>query len=165
MTVDEFWDVIESVHDASGGDMDKKCGLLKNKLTLLGEKDLTDYVHHFDSMDVKAYTWPLWGAAYVMLGGCSDDSFSDFRATLISYGKDVFEKALTNPDSLANLEIRDEEEICYEGFQYVQIDVAEEQYGDIAESTVAFPDDPIGEEWEEEQLESTYPLLAKKYEW
>lgn len=35
-------------------------------------------------------------------GGCSDDSFSDFRAGLIAQGRDWYQKAAASPDSLAD---------------------------------------------------------------
>ena len=42
----------------------------------------------------KAYTWDLFGAAYVM-AGCNDDyGFSEFLCWLISRGEQVFLKAL-----------------------------------------------------------------------
>jgi len=34
----------------------------------------------------KAYTWDLWGAAYLINGGCSDDGFEYFRRWLVSRG-------------------------------------------------------------------------------
>jgi hypothetical protein len=38
-----------------------------------------------------------------MNGGCSDDGFDYFRGWLISQGRTVFEAALENPDSLADV--------------------------------------------------------------
>ena len=47
----------------------------------------------------RAYTSDLWGAAYLINGGCSDDTFEYFRAALISLGREVYERALTDPES------------------------------------------------------------------
>ncbi|WP_051327415.1 DUF4240 domain-containing protein [Desulfatibacillum aliphaticivorans] len=163
MNKDEFWQIIEAVHDESDGNMDRKCELLKNRLLKLKDQDLRDFIRHFDSADAFAYTWPLWGAAYVMHGGCSDDSFSDFRATLISLGRKIYEAALADPESLANLDFEYDEDLCYEGFQYVKYDVAEEKLGDIPDRDIPFPDEPSGEEWDEENVDNLYPLLAAKY--
>ncbi|MFD6821443.1 DUF4240 domain-containing protein [Streptomyces sp. NPDC060085] len=41
-------------------------------------------------------------AAYLIGGGCSNDSFMDFRAGLIALGRDWYEKATADPDSLAD---------------------------------------------------------------
>jgi hypothetical protein len=163
MNKDDFWQIIDSVHGESNGDMDRKCELLKKRLDVLNEQDLRDFINHFDSADATAYTWPLWGAAYVMHGGCSDDSFSDFRATLISHGRKIYEAALDDPESLVALDFNDEEDICYEGFQYVKNDVAEEKLGEIPSRNTPFPDDPSGDEWDEENVNSLYPRLSTKY--
>jgi Protein of unknown function (DUF4240) len=40
-------------------------------------------------------------AAYLIGGGCSDDSFTDFRAGLIAAGRGWYEKVMSSPDSLA----------------------------------------------------------------
>lgn len=50
----------------------------------------------------SAYDVRLWGAAYLLLGGCSDSSFEHFRGWLIGQGKDVFEVVLRDPDSLVD---------------------------------------------------------------
>ncbi|MCA8956630.1 MAG: DUF4240 domain-containing protein [Planctomycetes bacterium] len=50
-----------------------------------------------------SYGWPLWGAAYLIQGGCSDDGFEYFRGWLIAMGREMFTRATTNPDSLAEL--------------------------------------------------------------
>lgn len=49
-----------------------------------------------------AYAWPVWGAAYLVEGGCSDDGFMDFRDGLVLAGRAVLERTLADPDSLAD---------------------------------------------------------------
>ena len=68
MNTAQFWQIIDSVHAKSSGDMDRKCELLKEELSRLERNELCDFIDHFDSADAAAYTWPLWGAAYVMHG-------------------------------------------------------------------------------------------------
>ena len=163
MNIDQFWQIIDSVHAKSGGDMDRKCELLKEELSGLGDDELRDFIDHFDGADAAAYTWPLWGAAYVLHGGCSDDSFSGFRATLISHGRSVFERALADPESLVELSFEDAEDVCYEGFQYVKNDVAEQKLGEVPKRNVGLPDEPTGPEWDEDSVDQLYPKLAAKY--
>ena len=158
MTKDAFWELIDAVNRESGGDMDRKCALLTEQLAALDAGELRAFIEHFDAANAAAFTWPLWGAAYVLHGGCSDDSFSDFRATLVSQGREVYEAALADPESLADLGYRDEEEVCYEGFQYAWFDLAEEKLGGIPDTDVPFPD--MGEEWEEDDLDDLYPRLT-----
>ncbi|MET9634223.1 DUF4240 domain-containing protein [Lentzea sp. NPDC006480] len=50
-----------------------------------------------------SYRNPLWAAAYLINGGCSDDGFDYFRGWLVVQGREVFESALSDPDSLASL--------------------------------------------------------------
>ncbi|MEU0885330.1 DUF4240 domain-containing protein [Lentzea sp. NPDC005914] len=50
-----------------------------------------------------SYRNPLWAAAYLINGGCSDDGFDYFRGWLLLQGREVFEAALADPDSLAAL--------------------------------------------------------------
>ncbi|WP_420080184.1 DUF4240 domain-containing protein [Streptomyces sp. JL4002] len=49
-----------------------------------------------------SYRSPLWAAAYVINGGCSDDGFDYFRGWLLTQGRETFEGALADPDSLAD---------------------------------------------------------------
>ncbi|MDT7787524.1 MAG: hypothetical protein QOF58_5943 [Pseudonocardiales bacterium] len=50
-----------------------------------------------------SYRNPLWAAAYLINGGCSDDGFDYFRGWLLAQGREVFESAVAAPDSLASL--------------------------------------------------------------
>lgn len=50
----------------------------------------------------ESYRAPLWAAAYLINGGCSDDGFDYFRGWLLTRGEAVFTAALADPDSLAD---------------------------------------------------------------
>ncbi|GAA3628020.1 uncharacterized protein DUF4240 [Lentzea atacamensis] len=50
-----------------------------------------------------SYRNPLWAAAYLMNGGCSDDGFDYFRGWLLLQGEEVFTAAVASPDTLATL--------------------------------------------------------------
>ena len=68
----------------------------------------------------RAYTWDLWGAAYVANGGASDDGFEYFRSWLISKGRRVFEAVVAKPDDLADHLVADVEDVLeFEDFAYV----------------------------------------------
>ena len=108
MDEDGFWKIVQRAHDSSGGDMDQKCDALRQQISALSKDEALEFAQHFDAMMDKAYDWPLWGAAYVINGGCSDDTFSDFRAALISRGRQAFERALSDPDSLADEAFEDQ---------------------------------------------------------
>jgi hypothetical protein len=125
----------------------------------------TAFSRHFDEAMNRAYNWDLWGAAYVMNGGCGDDAFSDFRASLVSRGRKAFEGAFAAPDSLAN-EAFDEEAWFFEGFQYAVHEGAEAAISPQELSVVPTPSEPSGSPWEEnpEVLKERYPLLWSKFE-
>ena len=46
----------------------------------LGDDDLVNFEVHHRQRFADSYDWGLWGAAYVIDGGCSDDNFDYFRA-------------------------------------------------------------------------------------
>lgn len=164
MTTAEFWEIIEKVHQQSGGDMDQKCELLRERLMELDPEGIRSFRAHFDEADRRAYDWGLWGAAYVINGGCGDDSFTDFRSTLISHGRGIFERALANPDSLADLEMA-EEDACYEGYEYVIMDAEKATLGEVPMNEQPFPEEPSGERWDEddEVLARRFPRLHAMY--
>jgi hypothetical protein len=57
------------------------------------------------SLMAASYRNPLWAAAYVINGGCSDDGFDYFRGWLIAQGREVFEHIVADPDALADLPV------------------------------------------------------------
>lgn len=123
MSVDEvkFWQLVDAAHHASGGDMDRKCGLLRDAVSRLSGAEAGAFSALFDAKMDEAYTWALWGAAYVIDGGCSDDAFCDFRASLVSRGRQAFAQATADPDALAHAAF-DADAWFYEGFQYAVAD-------------------------------------------
>ncbi len=102
MTTDTFWKIIGEVHRESGGDMDLKCSLLKERLLSLGEEELREFGEQFDDAIDAADRWELWATAFLMKGGCANDVFCDFRASLISMGRRTHELAIIDPEWLAD---------------------------------------------------------------
>lgn len=161
MTEDEFWRIMDATRLAAARIEDRPEALRSQLDELSSEAIATFHEHYLDQVE-RAYRWDLWGAAYVILGGCSDDSFDYFRDWLISEGRDVFEAALADPDSIAELDDVDDAEL--EELRYVAHEVFEAKTG---EPLVGGPRDinadPAGEEWDEDDVESLYPNLAEKY--
>jgi hypothetical protein len=122
MTRDEFWDIIEEARSAVGKSSEIP-GWLKCRLAALPEAEIIDFGSHFRECEGISYDARVWLAAAVILGGCGDDSFWDFRGWLIAQGRKVFEAALAEPDSLAELELeRFDGEPRLEAILYVGID-------------------------------------------
>jgi hypothetical protein len=112
----------------------------------------------------------LWAAAYTVGGGCSDDGFLDFRRWLLSRGERVYEAALRDPDTLAEVVNAGAGDQCqYEGFQYVAREawerVTQNRLGDFPAAEIMQPDEPAGEPWSEDgdDLERRFPKLWRKF--
>jgi Protein of unknown function (DUF4240) len=65
----------------------------------------------------ESYRAPLWAAAYMINGGCSNDGFDDFRGWLIVQGRARFERIVTDPDALADLPVIRAERPAAERFE------------------------------------------------
>ena len=113
-----------------------------------------------DTMMDRAYSYKLWGAAYVINGGCGDDTFNDFRSSLISRGHSCFERATADPDSLAD-EPFNETAWFYEGYQYAVGDGVKAVAG--MRPRRRHPDRPSGEDWVEADLPELFPRLNAKF--
>lgn len=158
-----FWKLIDRVRNEYPDDLDDQCTHLGEVLQRLPPAACLSAGRWFDVAIQRAYHWPLWGAAFVIGGGCSDDSFMDFRAALIMKGRAVFEAALRDPDSLADLTL-DADVWFFEGYQYVvreAMDVAVDN--GASEEIPEHPQDPTGEEWREDELATLLPRLHAKH--
>lgn len=103
MDADSFWQLIDRARAEAGlsGDAtaDRAIDLLAAMPT---EEIVTAHQLLWDQL-AQSYVAPLWAAAYIINGGCSDDMFEYFRGWLITQGRDALERALTDPDSLADV--------------------------------------------------------------
>ena len=100
MDTDRFWSVIEAAR-AGGPDGKPFDEALVDLLAALSKEDILEFQTRFDEIHDAVYRWDVWAAAYLIGGGCSDDSFIDFRAGLIALGREWYEGAAADPDSLA----------------------------------------------------------------
>jgi hypothetical protein len=96
-----LWSLVADTRAEAGGDTGAQTELLEQRLAALPPSEIVEFARVRRQLDERAYTWKLWGAAMVIEDGCSDDCFRDFRAYVISLGRDAYEKALRDPDSLA----------------------------------------------------------------
>jgi hypothetical protein len=120
MDVDKFWKLVEKTHQISQGAPDKQANLLIDELAKLSETNSLSYQSILDDLMDKAYIAELWDVAVIMASGwgCSDDGFIDFRAWLIGQGRDVFEKALSDPERLVDV-VEFGQETPWEALLYV----------------------------------------------
>lgn len=137
MSKEGFWNLIAEVNDACGQDQDKYMDMLKARLKEQGPEyaqDFHDAVHAYEDL---AYKYGLWSAVRLM-GHATDDGFTDFRAWLISQGKEAYFAALKEPDTLADLDPGDGywfESFAYAGYYALKELTGEDAFDNMSEIT------------------------------
>ena len=168
MDLAQFWNIVESSKAASGASHDSHVELLAEHLSALSPDEVVAFQRIFDELTDRAYSWDLWGAAYIIGGGCSDDGFIDFRSWLISMGRETYTRALNDPESLADVDLGPdgEEDAFFEEFAYVPGGVYRAKTGQPLPHARTAPSEPSGEEWEEDSddLARRFPRLSSRYQ-
>lgn len=100
MTLKEFWEHVQKTRRI---DPDAHAERLIARLAKLSVAKIIAFNQRWNELHRAAYNWNLWGAAYLINGGCSDDGFDYFRDWLLLQGRAVYEAALKDPDSLADV--------------------------------------------------------------
>lgn len=174
-----FWNIIER----SKAHEENQAGWLIEALCNSPFTDIIQYELHFLQAYESSYSSRLWGAAYLILGGCSDDSFDYFRAWLISQGEHVFKETMQNPDMLAKLIpknyegkdlIPEFEDFIHVGFQaFTRLKTGEEEDSDelydlfleaLEQQGYKIHQQQIEFDWDnEEDLERLYPRIWKRF--
>ncbi len=165
MDENTFWRIIKTSKSNSSGNYERQQTELNKELSKHSALEVLEFDNRFRTLRGQAYTWDLWAAAYIMNGGCSDDCFSDFRGWLIGQGKEIFENAMQNPETLVQLE-HDMDNDDWEGLSYVPRDVYEKKTGgNEMPNGIKENFEIIGEEWEEDDdvLKAKYPKLHAKW--
>lgn len=102
---EQFWALIDDargrVQDPADGDA--VAAGAAELLAALPREEILAAARVAYSLMTRSYLAPLWAAAYLINGGCSDDGFDYFRGWLIMQGRAVFEGAVADPDALAGL--------------------------------------------------------------
>ncbi|MDX2524218.1 DUF4240 domain-containing protein [Streptomyces europaeiscabiei] len=139
----EFWELVDKAREDAEGDPEDQADLLVERLGRLDPEAVLDFARHFESRYNRAYIWDLWGAAWVLLDGASDDAFDFFRCWLIGQGREVFEGAVHDPDSLAGLLDDFDEEIDGDGEELgYAADEAYEQLTGVVAPDLGIPPPP-----------------------
>ena len=160
-----FWRLVAETRAAAGNDTGRQSQLLEARLRQLPAQQIAGFDRIRRSLDRGIYTWDVWGAAYVIEDGCSDDCFRDFRGYVISLGRRPYEAALRNPDALAPV-INDAETGDWENAD----DVAPDAYQGVADEDIPgdssdLSGNPRGTPWDDDQAEALvrrYPRLAAR---
>lgn len=155
------------------GDPALHADALAERLVRGGIDEVRRFGTSFDAAMDALYRWDLWGAAYLALGGCSDDAFEYLRAWIVARGEADWRRARMDPqgfflsllgdaddpeDRFAELGLHDGEALLYAaGTAHERL--TGEWRPPRAEPG---PDTPSGEPWEEDDLPERFPELAAR---
>ncbi len=162
MNRDDFWKLVEDAE--SGRGPYEQAEVIQAELAKRSPEEIVEFERHVRELQASSYTWDLWGAAYLINGGCSDDGFEYFRGWLIAQGRSVFENAVAAPDSLADLPDLEEDVECEE-MLYVAFSAYQSATGtEIPSVPIKLPD--LGEGWDfddDAEMKKRYPKLFAKF--
>jgi hypothetical protein len=169
MDPDRFWALIaEALELADGDDAETRAeSQAEHLVEILKQRstpEIEDFERRFMTLMNESYRWDLWGAAYIIHGGCSDDGFDYFRAWLIGQGRDVYQRALKDPESLLEIALRepDPKQVVFEAesLLYAAAEAYEARTADDLDVPVPQrASEPAGKPWEEDELPEKFPKL------
>jgi hypothetical protein len=163
MNSEKFWEIIETSRVKSNGDYEKQQYQLENELLKLSANEIFEFDNKFRALRGQIYNWDFWAAAYIINGGCSDDCFSDFRGWLIGQGKHIYESAINDIETLANLNETNKGD--WEGLSYIPNNAYNKKTGKDLPDGIRENFEITGEEWEEDEneLKRKFPQLWNKF--
>lgn len=165
----EFWSLI-SRSKAKAEDSYEQIEILTEILSTRSEEDIIAFQKIFEELYASSYRSDLWGAAYIINGGCSDDGFDYFRGWLIAQGKETYYNTIENPEYLVRVikeeeagDVECEDMLSAAGNAYhAKTGIDYGAFLDMIPSK-AYP--PIDFDWKEEDdsLKNKFPKLWKKF--
>ena len=161
MDEEQFWGIIKVTKDNAGDDYEQQQEELSKELSKLTPDEIILFGNRFRYFRGQANTWGLWGAIYIIHGGCGDDSFNDFREWVIGQGKEFYYNTIKNPETLIDIEVGEE----WEGLGYVPSTVFERLTGQEMPYPYKENFETTGDQWQEdnEDLKTMFPKLYAKY--
>ena len=160
MDRDTFWAIIETARRA---DVAEHATAVQHALTRVPSAQISSFAEHQAALMTDSFAWPLWGAAYIIKGGCSDDAFDYFRGWLLLQGRATWDAAMADPESLANVDVDPDDAECEEVL-YAASSAYEQVTGarmPVAGGTQAAT--PAGAPWAEHELPTRFPALCGRF--
>jgi hypothetical protein len=162
LDVDDFWRVISLAQAESDGDVERQAGVV---MELLVEQSV-DTILAFDRIlydqVARAYTRELWAAASIINYGTSDDGFLYFLGWLVAQGREVYEAALEDPDSLADHVETDKDAECESMLYAAQYAYERRTGGEIPVKQRRLPSTDVSV-YSEDELPRICPRLWAKF--
>ncbi|MET0393706.1 MAG: DUF4240 domain-containing protein [Chitinophagaceae bacterium] len=113
-----YWDIVDRSLKYRD-DQDRQEQFLIAEIGKLTPRQMIGFRLRTDKLLYDTHTSAMWCAGYIMNGGCSDDGFEYFRNWVISRGKQVYDRAMVNPDNLVSEANEDLDVYEFETFWYV----------------------------------------------
>jgi hypothetical protein len=162
----EIWKLIDTTRKAAGGDVSKQADLLVEILVKRTIDEIFAFDAIWDDLMDNAYDAALWDAADIIGCSCSDDGFWDFRGWLIAQGREVYENALADPESLVDM-IDVDDDGKHGALIYATMTAYEQKTGQTMPPN-KYPTDYHyphlkGMHWPEENRKERFPKLAAKF--
>jgi hypothetical protein len=163
-----FWDIIDQSRGTKKKiNHERQIKNLTKILSSLTADEILQFDKRFHLLLKQSYTWDLWGAAFIINGGCSDDTFDYFRSWLIGQGEQAFYNAVANPETLKDI-LKPKEEYEWEGLEYSAPEAYEKATGkemEVVDSTEEAIEEhePVGKKWNENELPDLFPKLWKSF--
>jgi hypothetical protein len=163
LTPERFWALVDDTRRTSFGSCFVMAALLKRKLQALSPTEILGFELQFRDRMLESYRWDLWGVAYLVNGGASDDGLEYFRAWLIGQSREYLLAGLKNAERAADRagRLRDSEceQILYCAHEAYEARAKQPMPKVIRE----WPAQPAGTKWKEEDLPRLYPKLVNKW--
>ena len=163
MDRETFWTIIDAGKKRSS-DVDSIAPVVTQILEQSSIDDIISFVQHQKNLMGESYRYDLWAIAYIMNGGCSDDGFEYFRAWLMANGFERWVTTLENPESIGDWVNWNRMTYEYEEMIYVGVIAYRNKTGKefpYEKLETDRPLKPIGNLWQEHQLEELYPKLSR----
>lgn len=103
MTEAIFWELIDEARSAPNSNFETQCVTLTELLTEHSKEDIIAFEHMLREKIEEASSFRMMAATFLVCSFISDDTYEDFRAWLVGQGKNDFNKAIRNPDDIADM--------------------------------------------------------------
>ena len=173
MNEEQYWRIVEKSLNNSNDQDGQEAYLIKD-LQTLSPSELIGFRLRTDKLLYDTYNSEMWCAAYTMNRGCSNDCFEYFRLWVISRGKETYQKAKENPDTLIIEVAKGQDYYEFETFWYVALTAFEKKTGKALYDYIDYDNHKFSEgnytnfefKWQEEKPETMRaicPQLYKKF--
>jgi hypothetical protein len=162
-----FWAIIEAGGPYCLDDQERQMASVRHQLLELPPAQVFLFYCQFFRRIVDAQIWDLYGAAYRINGGRSEEGLVPFLAWLVSQGRVVYTMVVENPDSLASVIDPTRDDYGFERlFRLARQVYFEHTRSDVPRTGVNWPPGPRGDPWasnDAAELTGRLPRLAKLY--